>query len=313
LELGRALRQSDRENVDVSVVLVTYNHAPYIERAVASVLAQNTSRAFELIISEDASTDGTREIVEEIGTSDSRIRLLLSERNLRSNATISRGLKAARGRYVCLLDGDDYWTSTDKLERQAELLDAHREISACFHNALVIRGSDQEPSADRWTPAHCPERLTAQQLWEGNPFATAAGMLRLHALREIGRWYDQCFPITDWPLYLLCAEAGDLMFVDEPVAAYRVHEGGAVSGLPSSARLRLIADFYGRMTAAANGRWAAPARRGARRYFGAWVNEYRRLGQHDLARLCARLGLWVGGGPQRGWREWLRLARAAVS
>src|SRR4051794_18694233 len=77
---------------DVSVLLVTHNHARFIEQAVESVLAQETSRSFELIVSEDTSTDGTREIVEELAGRDPRIRTLYSERNLKSNEPVLRAL-----------------------------------------------------------------------------------------------------------------------------------------------------------------------------------------------------------------------------
>ncbi len=114
----------------VSVVVCTYNHAPFIDQALASVLGQDTSFRFEVIVSEDCSNDATRDIV--LRWRDEhpdRIRLLLSERNLRSNEVVARGFRAATGEYVVLLDGDDYWTSPQKLQRQADFLDAHRDCA----------------------------------------------------------------------------------------------------------------------------------------------------------------------------------------
>ena len=103
--------------VEVSVVLATYNHEAFLEQSIASVLAQETDRPFELIVSEDHSTDASREIALACASRDPRVSVLLSPKNLRSNEVMSRGIAAARGRYVCLLDGDDYWTSSTKLER----------------------------------------------------------------------------------------------------------------------------------------------------------------------------------------------------
>jgi glycosyltransferase involved in cell wall biosynthesis len=280
---------------DVSVLLITYNHAPYIRRAAESVLSQDAARGFELIISEDASTDGTRAIVEEIAAADPRVRLMLSERNIKSNETIARAIRAARGKYICILDGDDHWIANNKIERQAALLDAHADVSACFHNALIVRGDADEPGEDRWTPGTQPARTSFAALWEGNPFATGAGMLRRDALDRLGDWYAACFPYTDWPLYLLCAERCDLMFVDEPVAAYRLHEGGAVSGLPGVARLELTARFYRQMMQVDGGRWRSHARRGGARYFRQWSSEYARSGDRPMARVCARLARELGG------------------
>src|SRR5882757_3380448 len=105
--------------IDVSVIVVTYNHENFVAQAIESVLAQSTNRLLEVIISEDKSTDRTRDIVKDYARRDERIRLILSERNLRSNEVVGRALRSARGRYVCILDGDDYWLANDKLEQQA--------------------------------------------------------------------------------------------------------------------------------------------------------------------------------------------------
>jgi glycosyltransferase involved in cell wall biosynthesis len=305
-------QHSGADEVDVSVLLVTYNHANYVEAAIRSVLDQQTPRSFELIISEDASTDGTREIVRRAATKDSRIRTLFSAENLRSNEPVLRALTAARGRYVCLLDGDDRWLVRDKIERQAALLDANPRATGCFHNALVVVGDGDEPTDRRWTPPAQSPRTTIGDLWEGNPFATSAGMLRRSALERVGPWYVDCFPITDWPLYLLAAEHGDLLFVDEPVAAYRVHSGGEVSGLERKEQLQLIARFYRRMAAVDGGSWADLARSGASLYFAGQAGSFIREGDKATARRCTRLALQAGGvGQSVPWRMWLRLVRGS--
>jgi glycosyltransferase involved in cell wall biosynthesis len=300
--------------IDVSVLLITYNHANFIEAAIESVLDQQTSRSFELIISEDASTDGTRDIVRGAAARDNRIRTLFSTHNLRSNEPVLRALRAARGRYVCLLDGDDRWLVRDKIELQAEMLDVTPNASGCFHNALVIEGEAEEPSERRWTATSLSRRTTFGDLWEGNPFATCAGMLRRSALDQVGNWYVDCFPITDWPLYLLAAEHGDLVFVDEPVAAYRVHSGGEVSGLAHKEQLLLIARFYRQMSAVDGHRWARLARRGAGLYFAGQAGRLLSEGDKRTARLCASLVLKSGGvGKSVSWSKWLGLTRRSLA
>jgi glycosyltransferase involved in cell wall biosynthesis len=302
------------DEVDVSVLLVTYNHAPYVEAAIRSVLDQQTSRRFELIISEDASRDRTREIVEQAAAKDRRIRTLFSTRNLRSNEPVLRALRAARGRYVCLLDGDDRWLARDKIERQAALLDAAPDAAGCFHNALVVEGEAREPGNRRWTAPSQSQRSTFGDLWEGNPFATSAGMLRRSTLDRIGDWYVDCFPITDWPLYLLAAERGDLLFVDEPVAAYRVHGGGEVSGLDRKQQLHLIARFYRQMASVDDRRWADFAHAGASLYFAGQAGKFISEGDKASARLCARLALGSGGiGTAVPWRKWFGLVRRSLA
>jgi glycosyltransferase involved in cell wall biosynthesis len=292
---------------DVSVLVCTYNHAPYIEQALRSVLAQVTRRTIEVIVSEDASTDATRAIVERIAGEDERVHPLLSERNLRSNEVVARAIRRAQGKYLCLLDGDDYWTSPARIEQQADLLDAAPDCSAVFHNALVI--SETGPTDRRWTPATQPRRIGLADLWHGNPFATSAGMMRTGLLHELGDWYAGFFPITDWPLYILCASHGEVVFVDEVVAAYRLHGGGLFSALPGRAKLDLTARFYRRMDAALGFRMHELARAGGSRYFFDWAKAYMKRGEGSLARTCLWHSLRSGGvGLSVGRRDWARMA-----
>lgn len=267
--------------IDVSVLVVTYNHEAFIAQALESVLAQSTSRSIEIIISEDQSTDRTRDIVEQFARRDPRIRLILSERNIRSNEVVARAIATARGRYVCILDGDDYWVAHDKIERQADILDAHPSYSAVFHNALV--GNGQSTLKQRWTRADEPTVLGLKEIWAGNPFATCAGMLRRDCLKGVGDWYHDFFPITDWPLYILCAEQGAIAFFDEIVGFYRLHAGGAFSALRGQGKLEQVRDFYQRMARTPDHSRRFFARKAANRYFADWAKAYAKQGELGLA------------------------------
>jgi glycosyltransferase involved in cell wall biosynthesis len=278
--------------VKVSVLLVTYDHARYVERALESVLAQDLGAPFEVLVSEDCSTDGTRAIVERWqARHPERIRLLLSERNLKSNAVVARGFHAARGEYVALIDGDDYWTSPRKLATQAAFLDAHPDHVLCFCNAAVVDGEGRPMGDRRWTPATQPARATLADLWGGNFIATSAAMVRRSALPAIPAWYDGCFPVTDWPLYVHYAEHGDIGYIPEVMAAYRLHAGGLYSPLPAEAKLRSVDRLYRVMNDGTERRHEAVARRAHRRFFLDWAREHLARGEVALARTALRLSL----------------------
>ena len=162
----------------VSVLVMTYNHAQFITQALDSVLMQKVNSEYEVLISEDCSTDGTREIVLDYQKKHpNKIQLLLSEQNLHSNAVVVRGIRAARGEYIALLDGDDYWVSPDKLQKQIDFLDAHPECSMCFHNATVIH-EDGSREPWNWTSPHQKEISTLEDIWQGNFIATCSTMFR---------------------------------------------------------------------------------------------------------------------------------------
>jgi len=279
----------------VSVVVCTYNHEPFIDRALASALEQETTFDYEVIVSEDCSTDGTRRIV--LGWRDrhpDRIRLLLSERNLRSNEVVARAIRAAAGEYVAILDGDDYWMSSSKLQRQADFLDRHPDCALCFHDAEVVDDAGKAIEARRWTPAGQKLRSTLEDIWHGNFIATCSAMLRKSTLPEVPAWYADFFPITDWPLYILCAEHGDIGYLPEVMAAYRLHAGGLYSPLSVAEKLRATDRFYRRMNEKTEYRHDAVARHAHRRYFLDWAREHLARGEPALARLCLRLSLGYG-------------------
>jgi glycosyltransferase involved in cell wall biosynthesis len=181
------------QGIVATALIVTYNHARFIQEALDSVLAQKTTFPFEILVSEDASTDATREIVGAYARAHpDRIRTIYSEHNLRSNEVVARGIKAARGRYLAMLDGDDSWLAPDKLQRQIEFLERNRDCAAHFFNAEVVGGGKN--AGRPWTRPDHPARLDLAGIWGGNPYATAGGMMRVSALAEVGAWYHGFFP-----------------------------------------------------------------------------------------------------------------------
>jgi glycosyltransferase involved in cell wall biosynthesis len=291
--------------VMVTVLVMTCNHERFIAGALDSVLAQETDFDFEILISEDLSTDRTRQIVLDYqGRHPERIRLLLSEHNLHSNEVVARGLRAARGAYIALLDGDDYWTSPDKLQKQVRFLESHPRCSMCFHNARVVDERGVLPPRD-WTPAGHPEISTLEEIWMGNFIATCSVMYRNGVLEEIPDWYIPLFPITDWPLHILHAERGEIGYLDEVMGVYRYHPGGLYSSLDEAAKLDATARFYTYMGQKLGGRHTALIRRANFRYFVDWAREYEQRGELETARACLRRSVrgWRGGGA-RHLREW---------
>ena len=289
------------KEIKATILIVTYNHADYIAAAIESALCQKTSFAVEIIVSEDASTDGTREIVRKIAANRAgQIRLMLSDQNLHSNEVVARGLRTAKGKYISLLDGDDYWTSQDKIQRQSEFLDTHSECAAVFLNAKVAKGD--EVTSHSWTPHSQMQFADISEIWCGNPYATCTSMMRASLVRGVPDWYADFFPITDWPLYILCAEHGKLAFLDEDAAVYRLHAGGQFSSLPPRKRLELNGDF---LQTDERGAWFSSRPDGSR----GSLKIFFRLGGRVCAAGPARLGgrvphaLHPNGRPKGGFSD----------
>jgi glycosyltransferase involved in cell wall biosynthesis len=274
------------EAVAVSVLLVTYNHERFVRQALESALSQRLPQPFEILISEDCSSDGTREIVRGYAESHPHlIRLLLSERNLRSNEVVARGFRAARGRYIAYLDGDDFWTSEDKLRTQVTFLDAQRDLTICFHNVQVV--DEHSQSMGRlWTAPGQPVLSGLHELLRGNPIAASSVVYRRAAVAELPAWYERFFPVTDWPLHVLYAREGRIGYLDRTLGAYRLHGGGLYSTLDEREKLEANADFYRRLRACSSGALAAEVARGQRDYFLGWAEEFRRRGDRRMLLRC---------------------------
>ena len=139
LEFGLAVFAKWGSTMKVSVHMITYNHEKFIAQAIESALMQQVDFDYEIVIGEDCSTDRTREIVVAYQQRHpDKIRLLLHEQNVGVSLNDIRVYRACRGEYVAWLEGDDYWTSPHKLQKQADFLDSHPACSACFHPVTVF-------------------------------------------------------------------------------------------------------------------------------------------------------------------------------
>lgn len=134
----------------LSVIFITYNHGPYVEKALRSVLAQETDFPFEVVIGDDHSTDETGEILKRIakeypcheaaGPGDKQIRLFIREQNTGKRPTLNvyETTKRCNGTYLAYLEGDDYWTDVHKLQKQVDILEAHPEYMAVTHSLEMV-------------------------------------------------------------------------------------------------------------------------------------------------------------------------------
>ena len=129
----------------VSVKMLAYNHAPYIAQAIEGILQQKTNFPFELVIGEDCSTDGTREIVFEYQKKyPDIIRVITSDQNVGTKKNGYRTLKACRGKYVALCEGDDYWHNPLKLQKQVDYLESHLECGLVYSSFDVYDVSSKK-------------------------------------------------------------------------------------------------------------------------------------------------------------------------
>ena len=145
----------------VSINMITYNHRPYIGKAIECVLSQKTEYPYELVIGEDCSTDGTMEIVLEYQRKYPEIiRVITADENVGMRKNGYRTMHACRGKYIAFCEGDDFWHDPDKLQLQTEYMESHPECGLVYSDYDVYHSETQETIRDyiRFKKIEIPEK-----------------------------------------------------------------------------------------------------------------------------------------------------------
>ncbi|MDI6447997.1 glycosyltransferase [Anaerobaca lacustris] len=282
-----------------SVLITTYNQEKVIGQAIEGALAQVTSFDYEIVVAEDCSTDRTRSIICEYRDRfPDRIRPLLREQNLGLMRNFPRAFLECRGDYVACLDGDDYWTGSNKLQRQVDFLDAHPDYSICFHNALMV-WDDGSQGPTLHSPPGRRATYHLNELLRHDFITTSAAVVRNHLVRDFPDWYET-LPVPDWPFFVLHAMHGKIGYLDEDWTVYRQHPAGMYCRLANEKRMeqnigivRTFRDVLGPeygplLTDAIHARCLSLAL------------YYRKQGNKSLAREFARMSIREAGTDGRG-------------
>lgn len=231
----------------VSVRTSTYNHGAYIRDCIEGVLSQKTDLPVEYIIGEDCSTDGTREVVFAYAQKyPDIIRVITADRNVGMKANGYRTRSACRGMYVAICEGDDYWTDPLKLQKQVDFLEAYPEYSLCFHNVSMKYEDGSREQHQAYRPKGMKSTITLEDVLWSPLLITCSVMFHNGLLREYPDWFFEA-PFGDWPIFVFLAQRGDLGYLDEVMAVYRVHSGGMYSGADQITRLQQRLWFLERM------------------------------------------------------------------
>lgn len=213
-------------NIKLSICCISYNHAHFISQALDSFLAQRVNFEFELVISDDKSTDDTAQIIEEYAAMyPEKIRVITRDSNVGMNVNFFSTLSACKGEYIAICEGDDYWIDEYKLKKQVAILDSDRTISIVTHNVHIINETFSTSAYVPYTLAPKPRGGFDEVLF--NHFIpTLSIVLRRDALPNY--WPDFFYKIKspDKALALSLLLKGDYYHCDENMGVYRHHDGG---------------------------------------------------------------------------------------
>jgi glycosyltransferase involved in cell wall biosynthesis len=221
----------------VSVVVNTYQHVNYIGECLEGILAQRIDFPMEIVIGDDGSTDGTQEICMEYAKKyPDKIRLFLRNRDLshyhdlndkstiRFNGHWTR--MSARGKYIAMCEGDDYWIDNFKLQKQVAFLEKNTDYAITFHSVRILQ---KNKLMDDNITFRVSSTTNIYDLAKGGNFIHTPSCLYLKNWITPPEWLLKC-PIGDYPLHMINAQHGKIKFFDEYMAVYRIHQSNNWAG-----------------------------------------------------------------------------------
>lgn len=219
----------EEKSCKVSILCTAYNHEKYIADALEGFVTQKTDFPFEVLVSDDASTDKTADIIRDYAARYPDIirPFLFEENQYRQDISIYDNYfyPVMRGEYVALCEGDDYWIDSQKLQLQVDFLDAHPEYSACVHNTIFLNcqtGEEKiryEQSGDR--------DIGFEQLIVGdnNEYQTSSLMYRRQYAFEKPDYFLAAEGYSDYPRAIMLSLAGKIRFINRVMSVYRLYSG----------------------------------------------------------------------------------------
>lgn len=218
----------------VSVVIPAYNRAGTIRAAIESVLRQ-TWQAFELVVVDDGSSDGTLEAASKVR--DSRLRLVENPRNMGAAGARNTGVAEARGTWIAFQDSDDEWLP-EKLEKQMTRLATPGTDHVGAYCGLLTIGDLDETPGERVRLRYIPdpevtpaEGRILESLMKVNLISTQTLVVRRDLFLDLGRFDEETTPIEDWDFVLRLAQHGTIAFVDEPLVHQRFSPNSITRGV----------------------------------------------------------------------------------
>lgn len=210
----------------VSVVCITYNQVGYVRECLDGFLMQKTNFKFEILVHDDASTDGTADIIKEYQLKYPDLFFPIYQRENQ----FSKGVKGilitfvfpmCKGKYIALCEGDDFWTDPNKLQLQVDFLEKNPNYSVCFHPVKVFFENHEKD--DSIYPANNNKSdFTLKKLLKANFIQTNSVVYRK---QDYSRAVTNVSP-GDWYLHLYHTQFGKIGFINKVMSAYRRHPGG---------------------------------------------------------------------------------------
>lgn len=214
----------------VSICCITYNHEHYIKDALDGFIMQNTNFLYEIVISDDCSKEGTRKVIEEYKKKyPSLIRDVSPEKNMGSSENFIYVQQCAKGKYIAICEGDDYWTDPLKLQKQVDILEADETLMACCTSYSIVDNHSKiikKKNEGAIVKGNIEGRYTLRDFFrDDHRYPTLTMVYRNIHGEEIREKYAHMRNpfLGDWTLWICLLIYGDMYYLDEVTSAYRIN------------------------------------------------------------------------------------------
>lgn len=206
----------------ISIITTTRNRAGFISLAIESIQNQ-TFTDWELIILDDDSTDNTREIVDKYVAKDSRIKYYKNSPALGISSNRNRGLTLASGKYMAVLDSDDFWLEKDKLQKQYDFLEQNPDYVLIGSNIKII---DEKGNFIKETTFASDDADIRKRILQNNQIPHSSVLIRKEAIEKVNGYDNKFSCVEDLDLFLKLGRFGKFKNLPEITTAYTRHSGG---------------------------------------------------------------------------------------
>ncbi|TVQ45481.1 MAG: glycosyltransferase [Saprospirales bacterium] len=224
------------DNPMVSIAMITFNHEKFISEAIEGVLRQKTDFAIELLVGEDGSADRTRELCQKYADSfPEKVKLLPFSNRLGMMDNLLNVFNNCSGKYIAFCEGDDYWTDSQKLQKQFDFMESNPDVFYSFHQSSILMG----------------DKIIGKRPLSGSGFLKMEDLLYRKTYPSLSLFYRNTdnihsefsklspfFLTADFPLVLLLASKGRGYLFPDNMGVYRLHSGGIYSQLSEIKKLQ---------------------------------------------------------------------------
>ena len=214
-------------DIMVSVYCLAYNHEQYIRTALEGFVTQKTKFKFEVIVHDDASTDGTADIIREYEQKYPHIikPIYQTENQYSKKVRIFDTFikDKIQGKYIAVCEGDDYWTDENKLQMQVDILENNSQYTACVHQTQKLNCKTGEKT--NCSPLNQDGEVLLQDVLSKNIFQTSSIVFRREFRENVPDYFKAVKSVGDYRLFVHLAFCGDIYYINKTMSVYRYFSG----------------------------------------------------------------------------------------